>query len=251
MHEPETISPNGRSRTRRVLIAATAVLLVVTAAVAVSGRMDIGPRVAALLAWIDGMGTWGPLILIAADILVVVLVLPGVWLTLGAGFLFGVVEGSLYIVIGTSIGATIAFLVARHLLGPRSAAWLARHPRARLLESMLTESGWKIVLATRLIPFFPFKLANYVFGLARFRLRDFVAGTVLGIIPFTVTNVYIGSLAADLAMLGVRGGPRESWEWLLYAGGALVACAVVVYLARIARRILKAELERGEPACRG
>lgn len=251
MPEPDTISSTGRARTRRALIAATAVLLVVTAAVAVSGRMDIGPGVAALLAWIDGMGAWGPLILIAADILVVVLVLPGVWLTLGAGFLFGVVEGSLYIVIGTSIGATIAFLVARHLLGPRSAAWLARHPRARLLESMLAESGWKIVLATRLIPFFPFKLANYVFGLARFRLRDFVAGTVLGIIPFTVTNVYIGSLAADLAMLGVRGGPRESWEWFLYAGGALVACAVVVYLARVARRILKAELERGEPACRG
>lgn len=251
MHEPESIPPNGRARTRRVLVVVATVLLLAAAAVAVSGRIDIGPRVVALLAWIDGMGAFGPLLLIAADVLVVVLVLPGVWLTLGAGFLFGVVEGSLYIVIGTSIGATIAFLVAPHLLGPRSAAWLVRHPRARLLEGMLTESGWKIVLATRLIPFFPFKVANYVFGLARFRLRDFVAGTVLGIIPFTVTNVYIGSLAADLAVLGVRDGPRGNWEWFLYAGGAFVACAVVVYLARIARRILKAELERGEPACRG
>jgi len=102
------------------------------------------------------------------------------------------------------------------------------------------------VLLTRLIPFFPFKPANYVFGLAKFRLRDFVLGTVIGIIPFTLTNVYLGSIAADLATLGAGRQPRTPWQWGAYTVGLLIAIAALIYITRTAKRILAEETKKQE-----
>jgi hypothetical protein len=53
-----------------------------------------------LLQWFDAQGAWAPLLFILIMAAVVVLVLPGVLFTTGAGFVFGVVEGTMYVVIG-------------------------------------------------------------------------------------------------------------------------------------------------------
>ncbi|MEW5858212.1 MAG: TVP38/TMEM64 family protein, partial [Cyanobacteriota bacterium] len=67
------------------------------------------------LAWIDSLGFWAPVTFIVIYILSTVLFIPGSILTLGAGVVFGVILGSIYVFIGATLGATAAFLVGRYL----------------------------------------------------------------------------------------------------------------------------------------
>jgi uncharacterized membrane protein YdjX (TVP38/TMEM64 family) len=176
---------------------------------------------------------------------VVVLVLPGVLLTTGAGFVFGVVEGTLYVVTGTTLGATLAFLIARHLFGQSAREFIMHRSRLRVVSEDLTPQGWKIVLLTRLIPFFPSKISNYFFGLTPFSLRGYVGGSLLGFTPYSINSVYIGSIAADISTLGARSLGRSPLEWTLYGVGFVVTVFAVVYLNRIARRALAHYTETG------
>ncbi len=65
-----------------------------------------------LLAWVDGSGLVGGLVFIAIYILATVLFVPGSILTLGAGFVFGVLWGTVYVSIASTVGATAAFMIA-------------------------------------------------------------------------------------------------------------------------------------------
>lgn len=229
-------------------------VLFMAAVLAVLIHYDAHEQVLRLLQWLDAQGAWALLLFTLVMALVVVLLLPGVMFTIGAGFVFGVVQGTICVVLGTTLGAVVAFLIARHLFGARARRFILSHARLTLVSEELTPQGWKIVLLTRLVPFFPFKLSNYFFGLTRFSLRDFVFGTMLGIIPFSLHNVYLGSITADIATLGARNSDRTPLEWALYGAGFLATITVVVYLNRLARRALAkytGDTEQGGEQCRG
>ena len=191
-----------------------------------------------LLEWFKQQGAWAPVLFMLIMALVVILLLPGALFTLGAGFVFGVLPGSLYVVLGTTAGATVAFLLARYCFGERARQFVLARSKVRLVNDELTPHGWKIVLLTRLIPFFPGKISNYFFGLTQFSLRGYIGGSLLGFIPFTVHNVYLGSLIADISSFDFTSRERSMWEWGLYAGGLLAAIAVIIYLNRLASRAL-------------
>ncbi|MEN8108244.1 MAG: TVP38/TMEM64 family protein [Pseudomonadota bacterium] len=199
---------------------------------------DVHEDVLRFFDWLDAQGIRGPLLFIVFMVLVVVLLLPGVMFTTGAGFVFGVVEGTICVVVGTTLGAALAFLIARHLFGDRASQFVMRHARLRLVSEEFTPQGWKIVLLTRLVPFFPFKLSNYFFGLTQFSLRGFMGGTIVGIIPLSLHNVWLGSIAADISLEGARNAERSPVEWGLYGAGFLVTIGLVIYLNRLARRAL-------------
>ncbi|MDH5469956.1 MAG: TVP38/TMEM64 family protein, partial [Gammaproteobacteria bacterium] len=200
------------SMVRLVVISILFVTLVVAALV----YFDAHEEILRLLDWLDAQGIWGPLLFILLMMIVVVFLLPGVLFTTGAGFVFGVVEGTVCVVVGTTLGATLAFLGARYLFGERASQFVLRHARLRLVTEELTPRGWQIVLLTRLVPFFPFKLSNYFFGLTQFTLRGFMAGTFVGVIPLSLNSVYLGSIAADISLEGVRSAGRGPVEWGLY-----------------------------------
>lgn len=213
-------------------------VLFVAAVLGVLLLFGVDEQVLRLLTWLDAQGAWASLLFMLIMAVVVVLLLPGMLFTTGAGFVFGVVEGAVYVVTGTTLGAIFAFLIARHLFGERATRFVLRHPRLKQVSEELVPQGWKIVMLTRLVPFFPFKLSNYFFGLTSFSLRGFTGGTFLGIIPFSVHNVYLGSIAADIATLGTRNTDRTALEWGLYGAGFFVAVGFVIYLNRLARRVL-------------
>ncbi len=221
----------------KLILASTAFVALVLAAMV---YVDAQDQIYALLAWIDDQGLYGPLLFTLVMALIVILLLPGVMFTTGAGFAFGVVEGSVVVVLGTTLGATAAFLLARYAMDERAEAWIGRHARLKAVGDRFASEGWKIVLLTRLVPFFPFKLSNYVFGMTRISLRGFVGGTLIGEIPLSVHNVYLGSLAADLATLGQRPVERTAWEWTFYGAGLVLAILSVVYLSFWASQILTA-----------
>ena len=157
---------------------------------------------------------------------------------MGAGFVFGVVPGTIYVVFGTTLGATIAFLLARYTFGRRARQFIMARARLQLVNDELSKNDWKIVLLTRLIPFFPSKISNYFFGLTQFSLRGYIAGSLLGFIPFSVHNVYLGSLIADITTFEFGQQQRSGWEWALYLGGFVAAVVVVIYLNKLANRAL-------------
>lgn len=223
---------------RSPIAAIAASALAVAALVGVLVWLDVDEQLLQALRWIEGQGMlsvfWFVLIMTA----VVVLLLPGVLLTTGAGFVFGVLEGTAYVVIGTTAGACLAFLLARYCAGRRIRAWIQRHARIYSVTREMEQHDFQVVLLTRLIPFFPGKLSNYYFGLTGFSFRGYALGTLLGLVPFSLHNVYLGSLAADLVTVDARGYGRTPLEWAIYGIGFVATVVAVIYLNRLARRAL-------------
>lgn len=213
-------------------------ILMVGAIVALLLYFGVHDQVLHLLSWVQRQGAWAALLFILVMALVVVLLLPGVLFTTGAGFVFGVLQGSLYVVLGTTLGAVMAFLIARYLFGERATLYVRTHVRIKLVSDELTPQGWKIVLLTRLMPFFPSKLANYFFGLTRFSLGGYTIASLIGFIPFSVHNVYLGSIAADLATLGDYHAERTPLQWTLYACGFVITVVAVIWISHLAQRAL-------------
>lgn len=194
------------------------------------------------LQWIDSLGTVGAIAFIALYIIATVAFLPGSILTLGAGFVFGVVWGSVYVFVGATLGATAAFLVGRYL----ARGWVARkiidNKNFAAIDRAVGKEGLKIVLLTRLSPIFPFNLLNYAFGITGVSLKDYFIGSV-GMIPGTIMYVYLGSLASNLAMIGSEAQPTNpTVQWAIRILGFLATVAVTVYVTRIARKALEEEV---------
>ena len=211
---------------------------------------DTDEQVLQLLQWLETQGFSALVWFVLIMALVVVLLLPGVLFTTGAGFVFGVAQGTAAVVVGTTLGATLAFIMARHLAGAGIRRIILSNRWLNVLSRGLSSQGFRIVLLTRLVPFFPGKVSNYVFGLSDVSLRDFVFASLLGFVPFSLHNVYLGSIAADLATLGSRNAARTPLEWSLYGVGFLASIGLVLYLNRLASRMLAEELRdsRAMPA---
>ncbi|MGL5082760.1 MAG: TVP38/TMEM64 family protein [Microcoleaceae cyanobacterium] len=194
------------------------------------------------LDWVANLGAWGPLVFILIYIVATVLFLPGSLLTLGAGVLFGVVPGSIYVSIGSVIGATCAFLVGRYLARGWVSKQISENEKFKAIDEAVGREGWKIVGLTRLSPIFPFNLLNYSFGLTNVSLRDYFFASWIGMIPGTIMYVYLGSLAGELATLGTEGRSRTMAEWILYGVGLLATVAVTVYVTKIAKQALNQKI---------
>jgi uncharacterized membrane protein YdjX (TVP38/TMEM64 family) len=162
-HQPAQLFHRGQTMNKTVLrwLLGLTLLAAVVAAVALRDRFDT----AALETWVSSAGAAGPLLFMALYALATVLFLPGSVITLAGGALFGPVWGTLWNLTGATIGASLAFLIARYL----GADWVARRagPRLQSLNEGVSAEGWRFVAFVRLVPLFPFNLLNYALGLTR------------------------------------------------------------------------------------
>ncbi|QHV01132.1 TVP38/TMEM64 family protein [Synechocystis sp. CACIAM 05] len=190
------------------------------------------------LQWIDGLGTWAAIAFMLLYIVATVAFLPGSILTLGAGVVFGVILGSIYVFIGATLGATAAFLVGRYLARGWVAKKIAGNQKFKAIDEAVGKEGLKIVILTRLSPVFPFNLLNYAYGITNVSLKDYVIGS-LGMIPGTIMYVYIGSLAGSLATLGMATNQANpTLQWTIRIVGFIATVAVTIYVTKIARKAL-------------
>ncbi|WP_143171025.1 TVP38/TMEM64 family protein [[Phormidium ambiguum] IAM M-71] len=198
------------------------------------------------LQWIDSLGAVGAIAFILLYIIATVAFLPGSILTLGAGVVFGVVLGSFYVFIGATLGATAAFLVGRYLARSWVAKKIEGNHKFRAIDEAVGKEGLKIVLLTRLSPIFPFNLLNYAYGITGVSLKDYFIGSI-GMIPGTIMYVYIGSLAGSLAKIGTEAQPANpSVQWAIRIIGFIATVAVTIYVTKIARQALEAEVLESE-----
>ncbi len=133
--------------------------------------------------------------------------LPGATLmTLTGGFLFGSLWGPLYVNLGATTGATLAFLAARYLFHD----WVEGKFGDRLsqIQDGFAQNAFSYLLTLRLIPLFPFFLVNLLSGLTRVKVGTYMAATALGIIPGSVVYTFAGRQLGTLNALSELASPR-------------------------------------------
>jgi uncharacterized membrane protein YdjX (TVP38/TMEM64 family)/rhodanese-related sulfurtransferase len=153
--------------------------------------------------------------------------LPGSVLTLAGGALFGPVMGTFYNLTGATIGAVMAFLVARYL----ASDWVEQKTGGRLkqLKQGVEGEGWRFVAFVRLVPLFPFNLLNYALGLTRIRLSHYLIATYLFMLPGAIAYTYLGYAGRE----AIAGGEGLIKKTLL----ALALLAIVAFLPRLIGRL--------------
>ncbi len=200
----------------------------------------------ALQSWMQDAGVAAPLVFMVLYAAATVLFLPGSVLTITGGALFGPVWGTFYSLTGATLGATLAFLIARYL----ASDWVARKAGGRLkqlIEGVETES-WRFIAFVRLVPLFPFNLLNYALGLTRIKLSHFIVTSYICMLPGAIAFTYLGYAGREAAA-----GSAGSIQKGLLALGLL---ALIVFLPRLIRRMrhtpmlgveeLKRKLDTGE-----
>lgn len=188
---------------------------------------------------VRALGVWGPVLLGAVYIAATVLMLPGAILSLGAGFLFGVVPGVITISISSTLGAGAAFLVGRFLARDWVSKKVAAMPRFAALDAAVAREGFKIVFLTRLSPVFPFNLLNYAYGLTGVPFSHYFLASWIGMLPGTVLYVYLGSAAQSLAAAAAGDVPKTPAEQIFFWVGLGLALVVVVFVTKVARKALQ------------
>ena len=226
---------------------------VVLAGLLLLGRAG-GDRIPEFAAWVQGLGPWGPVVFIAGYAAAVVVFVPASLLTLAAGAIFGIVEGTLYVFIAAVIGSCLAFLVGRHAARSAIERRIAGNPRFAAIDRATGKQGRRIVFLLRLSPAFPFNLLNYALGLTSVRFVDYAVASV-GMLPATVLYVYLGKVAGDVAAIAggasTNGGPAQA---ALLTVGLAATVVVTLYVTRIARRALAeatADTNIAEPTTTG
>ncbi len=202
----------------------------------------LGARLDDLRAWILELGPMGPIVFIAIYAVAVVAAVPASVLTIAAGAMFGSVLGVATVSVASTLGAALAFAVARWFARDSVTRWLGRNERFATLDRMTARHGAIVVAITRLVPLFPYTLLNYGFGLTGVRFRTYVLWSWLCMLPGTVLYV----VGADAVTRGLAEG-RVPWPLV----GTLVVVAVgLTLVVRRARRAL-ADRESGDSSGQG
>jgi uncharacterized membrane protein YdjX (TVP38/TMEM64 family)/rhodanese-related sulfurtransferase len=177
-----------------------------------------------------------------------VLFLPGSIITLAGGALFGPLWGTVWNLTGATLGAALAFLIARYL----GADWVARRagPRLQKLNDGVASEGWRFVAMVRLVPLLPFNLLNYALGLTRIPFVPYVLATWVFMLPGAFVYTWLGHAGRD-ALAGGDGMLRNITI-------AVSLLAVMAFLPRLVRKLktppqpmlhvadLKRQLDAGE-----
>ncbi len=214
--------------------------LVVVALLVARQALPLGDWLASFNTWVGQMGCVGMLVFAAVYVIATVLFLPGAILTLGSGFIFGLVWGTVVVSIGSTVGAALAFLVARYLARDWVAEKAQRHPKFRAIDRAVGQEGWKIVGLLRLSPAIPFNLSNYIYGLTSVSFWPYVLASWIGMLPGTVMYVYLGvaGRAGIQAAAGDQVG-RSPAEYGFLSLGLLATVFVTLLVTRAARKALK------------
>jgi len=220
----ETVAPAGSS-TGKIAIA-----IMIASAIGAFVYFDLGRFLSLdalkenrdhLLAFTEAHYASAVGIFILTYIVVTGLSLPGATiLTLAGGFLFGSVFGMLFVNLGATTGATLAFLAARYLLRDwveqKFGKWLGP------LQDGFARNAFSYLMTLRLIPLFPFFVVNLVSGLTRMNIGSYVSATALGIIPGSFVYAYAGRQLGTINSLKEIASPNVIGAFVLLGLLALV-----------------------------
>jgi uncharacterized membrane protein YdjX (TVP38/TMEM64 family)/rhodanese-related sulfurtransferase len=209
-----------------VVFARIAFVLVIGAAVLwlALGGAGLGPD--QLEEQMRELGTWAPVLHLLLFALATVLFVPGSLFGLAGGALFGPALGTIVNLVGATLGAVVAFLIARY-----AAADLVKNKAGARLKKLIAgveAEGWRFVALVRLVPLFPFSLSNYALGLTRIPFSQYVFASLVCMIPGTLAYTWLGHAGREAA--------RGSTNAIRYGLLGLAALAAIAFAPRLIRR---------------
>lgn len=171
-------------------------------------------------------GLLGPLLFMTVYAIATVFFVPGTILTLAGGVLFGPMAGVFYNLTGATIGAALAFLIARYL----ASDWATRKADGWLKQLIqgVGKEGWRFVAFTRLVPLFPFILLNYALGLTRIKILPYILASYVFMLPGAIAYTYLGYAGREIAQ-----GGEDTIQKIMLALGLVAA---VVFLPQFIKR---------------
>jgi uncharacterized membrane protein YdjX (TVP38/TMEM64 family)/rhodanese-related sulfurtransferase len=189
--------------------------------------------------WLTSLGLWAPVVHVVLFAAGTIVFLPGTLFALAGGALFGPVWGAILNLLGATIGASLAFLIARYLAGD----WVARKSGGQLkrLVDGVEKEGWRFVAFVRLVPLFPFNLTNYALGLTRIGFLPYVITSFICMAPGAIAFSWLGH-----AGQGALSGDASAVRYGLYALGLLAVIAFVPRLIKQMRQNKIAWIETNE-----
>ena len=150
------------------------------------------PDCATIQAKIQALGYLAPIAFFLLYVLATIAFIPGLIVTLMAGLAFGAWWGTLIVSISSTVGATLAFLIARYLARDAVEKFLSKQSWFGKFREGVEENGFNFVIFARVVPIFPFNGLNYACGLTPLSIRNYVLGSMIGMLPGTFAYVYLG-----------------------------------------------------------
>ena len=150
--------------------------------------------------WISSLGTTGYLVFVGLFVFACVFMLPGSAFTVAAGIAFGPIKGGLLALFAATLGATVAFILARFLLRGMILNKFGDNPLFKKIDDGVAQNGSSFLILTRLVPVFPFNLQNYAYGLTGLSLPTYVLVSLITMAPGAFIFAY---MAGDIAINGV------------------------------------------------
>ncbi len=189
---------------------------------------------------ISTLGWLSPLIFIFSYIVATVLFIPGTLLTLMSGILFGPYFGTALVSLSSTIGASLAFLIAKYFAHDFIKKMIEGKSWFEKFRSSVEENGFNFVILVRLVPLFPFNGLNYACGLVPLRFKDYFLGSLIGMFPATFAYVYVGN-AAGCAILDGKFGLPDEVKIKLFT--AIVLLSVLSLLPIILKKFKKRNIK--------
>src|SRR5439155_6864047 len=166
-------------------------------------------------------------------------------LTIGAGFAFGLWKGFLAVSAGATLGAALAFLVARFIARERVEAIAERNDKFRKIDDAIGREGGKLIFLLRLSPVIPFNLSNYLYGLTGVKFWPYLLASWIGMMPGTFLYVYVGT-AGKAAVAAAAGGEaaKHGWQyWTFMSVGLAATVIVTIWVTKIARDAIRSQTD--------
>jgi uncharacterized membrane protein YdjX (TVP38/TMEM64 family) len=197
---------------------------------------DFAHHLPALEQWIASHGAWGFVVFILALIIGTSLFVPDTLFAVAAGVLFGVMWGTVVVVVGSVLTAALDYAISQRFLQSPVRRWLAANPRLAALERAVKAEGLRFLFLLRLTPIHPVTV-SYVLGASNTRFPVFLAAT-LGLIPALFVEVYFGYTAKHLAKVSGQVGDHSPLHTVLTVAGLVLCVGLLLYVIRLARRAL-------------
>jgi uncharacterized membrane protein YdjX (TVP38/TMEM64 family) len=219
-------------------LAALAVLLVLLLTIWREPVLGLFANRERLQAWVHSLGAGGPLAIIGLQIVqIVVAPIPGQFVGLASGYLYGPWWGALYSMIGVILGNALALLIARRWGRPIVVRLVERDALARV-DDLTQCLGLPVLLLIYIIPFLPGDSITLIAGLTAIPFQHIMLAVLVGRLPGICISAFLGSTATNLSAA----------QWVIIGVVVLVALAILYRCREALKRQAWALVDRAKRA---
>lgn len=184
---------------------------------------------------LERLGWIGYLFFILLSIIVAVFLLPGQFLAIVGGLVYGGFVGGCLTIVGASLGCTISFIIGKYLARDYIVQRFKNDATFQKIEQGVRENGISFLIFTRLVPIFPFAIQSYAYALTPMSLKKFSLISFLTMMPASFIYTF---MASEIASKGI------SFSVFIELAIAGILLSLLAYLPRkISRKIHRLDTE--------